>query len=396
MQTHPFFSPAFIETLMQQRMPEQRIRVQHCEPLPIDNSASILVTLTAGISDKLIGHFAFRVHFTVDGQPRSRKMVMKIKPNGDKIAGMLTGLAQLSGEPLASTYPPFQAWTGFQHTHMRETLVYRHLTSPILPAIFGVHIDPVNDLYIILMEYLDEVTLMNSTMTPDRWTDTHIRTALTQLAAWHASYLRQPLPFADAFWSDAPSAAYMLRLRPLWQALFNQAVSRFPDLYPAGEAGLLQQAIDHLPAYWGELEQVPKTFIHNDLNPRNTCFKETANGLQFCVYDWELATYHIPQYDVAEFLCFVLDTDRYALRQTYLEFYRGQLHALTGTHGDPATFRRHFALAALDFGLHRLGLYMMAHSVSPYPFLPRVVASYLNTLSQFRTDVYDTLFSKSA
>ena len=189
---------------------------------------------------------------------------------------------------------------------------------------------------------------------------------------------------------------YMVRLQPLWQALLNQATGRFPGLYPEGAADLLRQAAGHIPAYWRELEKVPKTFIHNDLNPRNTCFRETENGLQFCVYDWELATFHIPQYDVAELLCFVLDTDRYALRQTYLEFYRSQLHALTGAHDDPALFRRHFALAALDFGLHRLGLYMMAHSVSPYAFLPRVIASYADTLLQFRTEVYDSVFPKSA
>ncbi len=396
MQTHSFFSPSFIETLMQQRMPGQRIRVQQCEPLPVDNSASILVTLTAGVSDTLLGHFAFQVQYTVNDQPHSRKMVMKIKPHGSEISEMLAGLAQLSGEPLASTYAPFRTWTGFQHTHMRETLVYQHLSSSLLPEIFGVHIDPANDQYIILMEYLGDMALLNSAMAPELWTDTHIRTALTQLAAWHATHLSQRLPFDDKFWHDVPSTTYMQRLQPLWQALLDQAAGRFPELYPAGTTTLLRQAITHIPAYWRELEDAPKTFIHNDLNPRNTCFRETETGLQFCVYDWELATYHIPQYDVAEFLCFVLDADRYDLRQQYLAFYREQLHARTGTYEDPALFRHQFALAALDFGLHRLGLYMMAHSVSPYPFLPRVVASYHNTLALFKAEVYDTLFPKSA
>ena len=130
---------------------------------------------------------------------------------------------------------------------------------------------------------------------------------------------------------------------------------------------------------------MPKTLVHNDLNPRNTCFKRRADGrLQFCAYDWELATYHVPQYDVVELLCFVLDADRYHLRAGYLEYYRQCLHARTGRFADPAAFRTGFDLAALDFGLHRLGLYLMAHTVSPYPFLPRVVDSYFDTLTQLQ------------
>ena len=129
---------------------------------------------------------------------------------------------------------------------------------------------------------------------------------------------------------------------------------------------------------------MPKTLVHNDLNPRNTCFKLVEGAPVFCVYDWELATYHVPQYDVIELLCFVLDADRYHLRLIYLEFYRNALHELTGLCADKEVFSRGAELAAYDFGLHRLGMYMMAHSVSPYPFLPRVVNSYFDTLTQVR------------
>jgi hypothetical protein len=90
----------------------------------------------------------------------------------------------------------------------------------------------------------------------------------------------------------------------------------------------------------------------------------------------------VPQYDLVELLCFVLDRERYGLRGAYLEFYRQALHDQTGLYADAQGFRRGFALAARDFGLHRLGLYLMGHSVSPYPFLPRVVESYFDTLAQ--------------
>jgi hypothetical protein len=98
-------------------------------------------------------------------------------------------------------------------------------------------------------------------------------------------------------------------------------------------------------------------------------------------YDWELATYHVPQYDAVELLAFVLGPDRYHLRAGYFEYYRQQLHAHTGRFADQAAFAEGTRLATLEFGLHRLGLYLMPHALSPYPFLPRVVESFFAGLA---------------
>ncbi|RDV14581.1 aminoglycoside phosphotransferase family protein [Pontibacter diazotrophicus] len=377
-----YFTAPFIQHLMREHALEQNIRVLEVTPLAVDNSASILVVLTAGNTDKLIGHFGLEVTYEAGGKSETRRMVLKVKPHGNAIVAMLNSLAQACGGELAEVYERYKALTGFQHTHMRELEVYGKLHNQLMPEIYGLHADPENGTYLILMEYLEEVELLNSVKTPEKWTDAHIRAALQQAAAWHATHLNKELPLDKTYWSDAPSAVYMQDLSPLWQELLQNAALRFPELYTPVRVQLLQDAIRQIPAYWQELERMPMTFVHNDLNPRNTCFKRDGESLEFCVYDWELSTWHVPQYDVQEFLCFVLDEDKYQLREEYLESYRKELHLLTGLFEDQEQFRRGFYLAAYDFGLHRLGMYMMAHSVSPYPFLPRVVNSFFNTLEQ--------------
>lgn len=384
MKSAAYFSLPFIERMMRQHAPEKAIRVFDCRPLAIDNSASILAVLTAHQSEKVLGHFGLAVTFDSAGERQTRRMVMKVKPHGNDIVDMLQGLAQACGGLLADVYPAHKRLTGFQHTHRRELEVYGKLASDLHPEIFGLHADPQRGTYIILMEYLDGVDLLNSVMTPDKWSDQHIRQALSQLAAWHAQHLSKELPIDPACWNDAPSTAYMVKLTPLWGALLQNAAEKFPELYHPNRVAWLRETIQAIPDYWPELERMPKTLVHNDLNPRNTCFKTVGHSLAFCVYDWELATYHVPQYDVVELLCFVLDADRYSLRGEYLEFYRRALHQRTGAYADKPLFQRGFELAAFDFGLHRLGMYMMAHAVSPYPFLPRVVDSYFNTLAQFQ------------
>ncbi|GAA3933217.1 aminoglycoside phosphotransferase family protein [Hymenobacter algoricola] len=378
METSPYLSVAFLEPLMRRHAPEHNIRVRAVRPFAVDSSASILATLTAGHSGRPIGHFGLEVDLEVAGQTQTRRLLLKIKPHGREIAGMLAFLAQACGGELAAVYPNYQNLSGFQHTHHRELAVYPLTTAALAPRLWGLHADEEQQVYVVLMEYLENTELLNSVMAPAQWTDAHLRAALTQLAAWHARHLTTTPPA----WPDLPSLAYMQQLRPLWSALLSNAATHAPALYPPARVRQLRQAIEAIPATWAALATRPRTLIHNDLNPRNTCFRPGPEGLQFCVYDWELATYHVPQYDVVELLCFVLEADRYHLRPVYLEHYRQALHALTGQYADADAFRADFHRAALDFGLHRLGMYLMAHSVSPYPFLPRVIHSFFNTLDQ--------------
>ncbi|MDB5014847.1 MAG: peedicted hydroxymethylglutaryl-CoA reductase, partial [Daejeonella sp.] len=309
-----------------------------------------------------------------------QNMVMKVKPHGDEIVEMLNSLAAACGGKLATVYNDYKSLTGFQYTHAREQEIYSKLPSDLTPKIFGLCNDPVTDTYVILMEYLQDVTLLNSVMQPKLWTNAHIEKALIDIAKWHALNLNKQLSVDKKLWSDAASENYMQDLKPLWQELLNNAARSFPDLYTSERISLLQHAIDTIEVYQNELRSHPKTLIHNDFNPRNTCFKTSDGQDQLCVYDWELATFHLPQYDVVELLCFVLDEDRYHLRDKFLEFYRLQLNQLTGKFEDKSKFERGFYLSAFDFGLHRLGMYMMAHSVSPYPYLPRVVNSYFSLI----------------
>ncbi|WBO83291.1 aminoglycoside phosphotransferase family protein [Hymenobacter yonginensis] len=375
-------SPAFLEEMLRAHAPNSAHKVLAVDPLPLDNSASILVTLTAGQSARPIGHFGLAVTLEEAGRPpTTHHLVLKVKPHGGEISSMLAGLAGLCGGELAAVYSAFAERTGFQHTHQRELAVYEHAAPGLMPRIWGTHADKATGLYCVLMEYLEDVTLLNSVQTPAAWTNHHIRTALAQLAAWHACHLLPP-GFAAPAWPDLPTGAYMQELAPLWTALLHNAAPRFPELFGVQRTAQLQAAIQQIPQRKAWLDARPRTLIHNDLNPRNTCFRGAGASLQLSAYDWELATYHVPVYDAVELLCFVLDTDRYHLRPAYLEHYRHTLHALTGRYADPAAFRRETHYAALDFGLHRLGMYLMAHSVGPYPFLPRVVESFFDTLTQ--------------
>ena len=188
-------------------------------------------------------------------------LVLKLKPAGREISAMLAGLAQACGGPVAEVYPTFQALTGFEHTHWRELQAYAQPDpSGLLPQVWATHADPAQDTYLVLLEYLEEgrnVTLLNSVMQPERWTDAHIRVALTQLAGWHATHLGATPTARTNYGPDTPSGAFMQRLAPLWSALLTNAATHLPTLYTPAREAQFRAAIAAIPTYWFQLENHP-------------------------------------------------------------------------------------------------------------------------------------------
>lgn len=369
-----------VEKMMQDYSPEKQITVQKITTFPIDNSASILMALAEAGEQNVYGHFGLTVEYIENGVHRSNKMVLKVKPQGDAMVNLVNSLSVACGEALSSVYADYKSLTGFQFTHLKEHEIYKNWRPSIAPVIYGTIADEENNRYAVLMEYLENVDLLNSVMQPELWTDDYIRLTLKQLAEWHASTLSKEHKANTFSFSDEPGKAYMQKLAPVLMALLQNAGKHFPELYSTENVELGKKIIDSIPRYWQHLDLLPKALVHNDCNPRNSCFKKNNPEKLLCLYDWELATFHIPQYDVAELLCFILDGDRYHMRKEYVEYYRSSLHSLTGKYSDPITFYEDFVLAANDFGMLRLGLYMMAHKVSPYPFIPRVVKSFFDTV----------------
>ncbi|MCU0437054.1 MAG: aminoglycoside phosphotransferase family protein [Raineya sp.] len=373
-QTPFFLEKEFLEKLMQDFAPETNIIIENVQNFKIDNSASILVALTAQESESKIGHFGVEITFTRLGVKRIQKMVLKVKPHSQEIITMLSNLSQACGGELAKVYPRYQEQTGFYHTHQREQEIYKKIPSELTPTIFGVYTDENEGLFMILMEYLEDVSLLNAVMQPQNFTDKYIKTTLNSLAHWHSSVKSDKLN--SKFWMDTPSKAYMQDLQPLWIGLVENAHTHHSDLYTTKRVEFLKKAIEDIPQHWEIMDKYPKTLIHNDCNPRNICFKILDNQPKLCLYDWELATLHAPQYDLVEFLCFTLDKERHYLRSQYIDEYYKTLSHLDNRFNDRTLFLEILQISALHFGLHRLGMYMMAHAVSPYPFLPFVVENY--------------------
>ena len=361
-----------------------QVKVTEYKPLLLDNSASILSDLTATNLKKKVGHFLYEIHWEKNGKKGKTKVVLKVKPTDIEIVNMLNSMAQACGQPLSSLYAEHKFGTGFRKCHTREIGIYQ-MSDPwftaITPRIFHTWRDDENEIFVIAMEYLENMSHLNSVHDIRIWEKPFIKDVLKDIAKFHGLYLGNIQEVIKKEWIDFPTSATMSQMAPLWEELIHYNALEFPKLYTKSRVKILYRLLSHILNIWIGIENSPRTLIHNDFNPRNICLRKVRNGHRLCVYDWELSTIHAPQRDICEFLAFVLPPGtENRIRKNYVDYYRKELEKSSGRVLNAMEFLEVYNLCCYDFALTRLGLYTMAHSFKEYEFLPRVLDSHFEYL----------------
>ncbi len=381
MNKEKYFSKEFIHEMLIKNNVTSEINVYDVEQFDIDNSASILVTLTSESSDEFIGHFGIRVTYSINGNTATKKMVMKVKPHGTAISEMLNGLSSMCSEDVHKEYEKVKNITGFYDTHDKEIFIYENASSNMFPLIYGSYINEQENVYVLLMEYFEDAILLNSVMDTEAWDVSKIQIGVDAMLAWHKINTGNTTWYTSNY-NDYRTEEQIQKLQATWQALLNNATEKFPELYSNTFTQKLTKGIKEIRVLWTELEYVPKSVVHNDFNPRNAYFKIKENlDPAICVYDWELATIHFPMYDLVEFLSFTASSLSDDELLYFIRYFQAEMASNVELYEEDSIFNACLLCSIYDFGLHRIGMYMMAHSVSPYPFMPHVLKNYERLLN---------------
>jgi NADP-dependent 3-hydroxy-3-methylglutaryl-CoA reductase len=365
--------PALFEPGLRRVLRDPLIRVSRIEPLDDQGGASILGDLASRRFSRAIGIFHHRLHHSAG----KTDVVVKVKPLDAEVILMMQGLATSCGRAVGDEFARFGGEIGFTGTHCRELAIYEQ-TDPRfvrhVPLVYDVIRDPVRETHALVLERLHgRVRLMDSADDPSGWGEPEIDAALRGIGAVHAIWMGRERELSRQPWiGTPPTAKGMSAMRPLWNALAQHAAHEFPSLMSAADLRHHRELVATVPEWWARLEAMPRTLIHNDFNPRNLGLRCGSAAPTLCVYDWELATIHVPQHDAAELLAFVLspDVEREEVAR-YVELHRQAVVDAGGIVPDAATWREGFSLAARDLLVNRFGLYLMGHTVRHYGFLER-------------------------
>lgn len=385
--TEADLGPAFFKDAVRQALGDPSIEVVAVEPVDTKLGSSIVTELTARKVQKLVGLLPRRLVYT-DGQGRfsDLEVLVKVKPLDAEVLLMASGMAQLAGPRLAAAYQKHRHQLGLAGCHVRELAIYEQ-TDPRfvrhVPKIYRTFRDDKREAYVVVMERLTDVALLDSADNVKGWTQRAVKAAIEGLGALHAVWYGREAELATQPWLGFfHTAATMSEMVDLWDAGAVHAAQEFPDLVSPQEEELWRHVVRTIPTWWPELEDAPRTLVHNDMNPRNVALRMLRKGLTLVAYDWELATLSPPQHDLAELLSFVLSPDveeHYVTR--LVELHRKALEAATGQAIDRSAWRRVYGLCLRDLLVNRMAMYMLAHTYRHYAFIPRVIRTLFRLLS---------------
>lgn len=371
----------FFTGVLRRHYGDESIIVHEITCAPQASDHSIIGELTSwryGVTAGLY-RYVVRLRSGADVE-RELKLVVKQKARDLEVMDVAARVAALCSEALGRAFARFKAGTGLGGCHLRELAVYAQHDPRFqrhAPQVYGIVRDDRDRRWMLVMEELTDPVSMNRVDEPGTWRADEIEAALSGIAEVHAIWYGREAELATQPWlGPVPSARSMAAMSPLWRAAAEHAKPWFATWAPAVPA-LQRRLVGSVSEWWRALAAQPRTLIHNDFNPRNFALRATPEGLRLCAYDWELATLGVPQHDLAELLCFVLEPP-VAREQVlyYLDFHRRALEHATKRSIDAPTWCLGFRLSLADLIVNRLPLYTMVHRFRAQKFLERVVGTW--------------------
>jgi thioester reductase-like protein len=384
----------FFTAILRRFHGDDNVRV-HAISAPADAPEhSIISELTSWKYGKTAGLRSFSLLAAKgDGAPpASVNLMVKIKPRDEEVMEVGESVAALCSDELGRSFARFKRRTGLALCHLRELAIYEQRDERFrrhAPVLYGTVRDDGRNAWVIVLERLKEVELLNSADDISGWSRAHIEAAVRGIADVHAIWYGREAELLSQSWLGAAfTAAGMAEMRPLWIALAEHCARYFPAVGDSSLNTLQRRLIDDVGDWWRSLETLPRTLIHNDFNPRNLALRRTGQGLRLCAYDWELATLGVPQHDLAELLCFVL-TPGHVREEApyYLDAHRLALERASGRAIDPDSWCLGFRLSLYDLILNRFPMYAMVHALRRQNFLQRVVGTWWALYNLFPYDL---------
>jgi NADP-dependent 3-hydroxy-3-methylglutaryl-CoA reductase len=357
--------------------------------------SSIITELTARKVNKLVGLFPYHLVYKANGKENFRNVIVKVKPLDKEVILMINSMASMCGPKLASKYREFQERTGFLGCHTRELEIYKQSDPRFtnhMPTFFEAYQNDEREAYVLVIEQLENMELLDTADDPSGWDKDKIETALSGAASFHSVWYGREKQLIEQPWlGEVQSTKSMTEMIPLWEALGVHAAEEFPEWITQQDLALYRQLINSIPSWWADIEKMPRTLIHNDFNPRNICLRKNGDELRLCAYDWELATLHLPQHDLAELLCFVLSSNSSKNEiDHYIEYHRQALQEASGQKIETKQWRTGYLYSLYDLAVNRVAQYIMAHTFRHYSFMERVVKT-MQHLIKLETNSMDKL-----
>lgn len=382
----------FFQDILGQYYGSESLRVHGLTKLQDVTDESITTELASWQYASQVGLWKYHVRFSdsANSEQRLLELFVKVKPQDQDVLVVAERVATMCDDAVGKAFGRHKGRLGILGCDQREINVYRQQDPRFrrhVPEVYAAIENKEQREWILVLESLTGMELLNSASDVSDWRPHHIEAAIRGIAQVHSIWFGREQELSALAWvAPRVSAAEMAEMRDLWEPLTNYAWKYFADWVDGSTRSIIETIVSEVGQWWQVLGRMPQTLIHNDFNPRNIAFRSDNGELRLCAYDWELATIGVPQHDLAELLCFVLPTD--SSRETVLEYLHLHRECLSNASGcliDADDWQLGFQLSLRELILNRFPMYCLMHTFRPQRFLPRIIKTWRRLHDMFDT-----------
>ncbi len=383
----------FFENILGQYYASELLRVQELTKLEDVTDESITTELASWQYASQVGLWKYHVTFSDSArdEPKSLELFVKVKPRDQDVLVVAERVATMCDDKVGKAFGRHKGRLGILGCHQREIKVY-HQQDPRfrrhVPEVYAAIENEAQREWILVLESLAGMELLNSASDVSDWRPCHIEAAIRGIAQVHSIWFEREQELSAQSWlGPRVSAAEMAEMKDLWEPLTNYAWKYFANWVDGSTRSIVEGIVSEVGQWWQLLERLPQTLVHNDFNPRNIAFRNHRGEVRLCAYDWELSTLGVPQHDLAELLCFVLPPECSCESVLeYIHLHRECLSKAAGCSIDADTWQLGFQLALRDLIMNRFSMYCLMHTFRPQQFLPRIIRTWRRLHDMFDAD----------
>ena len=353
------FTKLFFQFCLRKQLNDPTLMIHEAEYAPSASEKMALALKHPKSGSHPIGVQRYNLLFESQGKQQQIVVIVKSKiSEEDYLKAISTAFFQCG---IRTTHPVYDylSQLEFAYVNRKEAAIYAMQQAypafqQYLPFSYGSYVSGSGDACVLVLQYLDEEWLSLDPFNIAKWNQRAIENLCAALAKMHAVWYQKEAELMKIpGFGNRLDAVKMQQLMPYWLALADAVkLAQLPFLQVEDYA-FHSRLIQDIPIWRAQIDTMKKTLVQNDCVPKNVAFSE--NERQIYVYDWEIATIHLPQRDAVEFLSYVLPTDFDAkLLLHYLDQHRLQLAEATKTRIAEEEWQLGFKYCLYDFLIQRV------------------------------------------
>lgn len=311
--------------------------------------------------DQPIGVQRYEIHFKKNGKIENQFVIAKSKISDSHYLQVISGAFEKCG---IQTVPPvidYLSQLEFSNLNRKETAVYNMQRSfeafrHSMPLCYGTYLDEEGDDCVLILQCLDEEWLSLDPNDVSMWNQNAIETLIDSISPMHAVWYKKEKEIAKIKgFENLFNVDKMQQFMPYWIALADAVKATNLPFLTKEDYLFHTHLIETIPEWRSKIDVMDKTLVQNDCVPKNVALCNQNGKKKVLIYDWEIATVHIPQRDIVEFLSYVLPENFDAkLLKSYIERHRIQLNEATKQTINASEWQLGFKYALYDYLIQRV------------------------------------------